>query len=541
MWLVQCDLADHSAWFDRQVNDGRGIEATVAKRQLADDIEKRLKKIGFAQVFWRGDGGLYAAPKGLNLFTADEAVNAARGIRKVFLAWQLRDQFTKITLTDVGLRISCHECDVWVSENPAFWSAVDLNLFLKHERELAITGTVAITQKVFEALDTNRDGFDKRISRHARLGNGQVWKVYYDKSLPVAEQMENSISWFKRMFNTKNDTTVTCGSQRFTLKGSIVLCLSHSPLESLSVEFQRVSSQGFGKLESDERWKRAESELVADLMGNAKFEKDSDREKLLADLDREKLCPFRLHLPGLDFPLARIEWFPVKFSRARSFMQVLVPNQNNELWERYAKAVADYEPGTNTPNRPGILATHIVLVSDPGNGHPFVVLCQRSRKQQEHVGLHLGQWSASIEEQVVPSDDYVDVAAKRGLVEELLINYPGSFSTTVSAVFLERGILNLTAGVVCRTTLTFEQIHESWQESLDRDEHSQVVALPLERDLIRGCIEAESLTEEAQERCVKSPDFLNFWQNCGEWRLHPTSAFRLALALWNDEGLRLHN
>lgn len=181
----------------------------------------------------------------------------------------------------------------------------------------------------------------------------------------------------------------------------------------------------------------------------------------------------------------------------------------------------------------------VVLMEDSRRG-PCVVLAQRSKRQDETITFHRGNWSASVEEQVVKTDGSLNGTVRRGLREELLGKHAENATINTAAIFVERPILNLTVGVICRTTLSFEEIHSCWVDCEDRDEHSQIVALPLKRDLVHGCIRGGELSESARQECLTNPSFERIWNTTDGWKLHPTSALRLALALWAVTAGGLH-
>jgi hypothetical protein len=498
-----------------------GPEATEAKKKLAESILAKLRPLGFDQVCWRGDGGLFAAREA---GTGERVVEAARALFEVFLEWQ-RKTDSKLSVSELALRISCHSCSVFIDKEPDYWSSPGLNDFCKYERYLSHENTISITGEVF-ALGTGkyRGVFEGR--RHEiEIPNTSVkWVAYYDQApttqASAKSQTEMTTSFFKGKFDAQTSSDVTAETRRFVIGDAIVLGMASSPEETLDIELEKVDCPGFGPLERRyPQWAGEQKKILDEI--NEKHHPGSK--------DWEKGSPLLLRPPLIDFPLAKISYCTVPYSKARSFFTIL--EKNNSLWTELARAGADY--GRGESQRPGILVAHMVVLAVGPDKKPCVVLAQRSTRQKSNMTFEGGRWSASIEEQFTPSDETLDWTITRGLKEELLGPYAEVAKKHVAALFLERRILNLAVAVVCRTGMSIKEIHDVWLDCKDHDEHSQIVGLPIEYPLIRECVTNGHLSKDAQSRCHVLDN--GIWSQPNNWELHKTSPFRLALAYWASQ------
>ncbi len=358
--LIQCDLSNHSAWFQDCRDQGF---ATEAKKDLAKTILKTLRSHGFDEVYWRGDGGAYAALARPEISGA-HVVRAARALRESFERWQSEKKFEVLDLGNkLALRVSCHTCPAWIGPDPGYWSSTELNFFLKHERDIAHAGTIAITHVVAADLRELRDDFGGYLWKDVDVvPGGKPWRIYYDKR-KTPRGVENAVDWFTKNFSTKQARAVS-GDQLFSIGEAAILHLSPRPEESIDVLLEReeVREPKFGDLEKREDWKKQEKKL------REQFESETSgllrqtrarqsQKELLERMDRIKYAPTGLRLPLKDFPLARIRYTPVLYSTARSFATVLENDQ--ALWRQLVERGADYQE--ENPRRPGLLHTNTVV------------------------------------------------------------------------------------------------------------------------------------------------------------------------------------
>jgi len=517
--LIQCDLAKHSGWFQKCVSASLGPDATAAKKTLAESILGRFLRLGFDQVCWRGDGGLFAHPE--QLCGGVRVVEAARALFEVFLGWQ-QSADARLSVKDLGLRISCHTCPVWIDKKTDYWSSPGLNDFCKYERYLSHENAISITDEIFKlGLEHLRENFEDRRHEVKIDNTGIKWVVYYDHVTALQDsakkEAEATAKFFRTRFGAQPSSGVAAETQRFAMGDSIVLGMISSPDETIDIELEEVPSPGFAALEQRfPEWDGYRQKIVDEI----------NKGGHLGSGDWEKGAPLLLRPPLIDFPVGKITYSRIKYSGARSFFTLL--DENPALWKQLAEAGADY--GREMPKRPGILVAHMVVLALGTDGKPCVVLAQRSTRQESNMTFEGGKWSASIEEQFVPSDQTFEWTITRGLKEELLGPHAEKSRKRVAALFLERRILNLAAAVVCWTGLSLNEIHDAWLDCKDHDEHSQIVGLPIDYSLVKECVDTGRLSEAAQRRCYKIDELT--WGRTTNWELHKTSLFRLALAFW---------
>ncbi len=165
------------------------------------------------------------------------------------------------------------------------------------------------------------------------------------------------------------------------------------------------------------------------------------------------------------------------------------------------------------------------------NGLPHVILGRRTTRQDPEIGLCQGLWS-TFGEQAEEDDGSIENTARRGLKEELLGQHAYKVPLNVAALFLEIPTLNLGVAVICRMGLSFDEIHSLWKNCEDAAEHSQIVALPLEEAMVKGCIRDGEISDQARRSCKIKREFEEIFKSTQSWKLHPTSGLSLALALW---------
>jgi hypothetical protein len=519
--VIQCDLEKHSAWFAACLDHGRQDLATKAKEVFAKRLDDTVAQLGLVRIFWAGDGGAFASPE----MSGRKVIEGARRMLAEFRAWQKTG--TAPFLERLGFRVSCHICMVYVGPDPAFWASEDLNVFFKNEREISHANTVSITSKIFEDSGDLADDFrDYRYDARVKGARTDTWLIYLDgiSAASVQEQTRGAVQRFVDALGRRARSGLNCQSEKFSLGDSIVLHLSPSPTESIHVELSKAPQESFSKvLEEFPQWKEEVTAVLKEISPE-----DESRKK--ADLT--KASPLELRLPLSDFPLAKIRYSEIKYSNARSFLTLV--KEPSDLWKKLAAAPVDYP--LNAPVRPGILVVHIViLVRDDKLGH-CVLLGQRAHRVADRIGFQQGDWSASIEEQFRSEDVRVQQTVLRGLQEELLADQADSASSSTVALFLERRILNLAVAAICRTNLNFETIMERlWPNCVDHTEHSQFVALPIRKDVLVDCMSKQQFTQQARDSCKVHDKAV--WEATTQWNFHPSTPFRLALALWAADRL----
>jgi hypothetical protein len=138
--LMQVDLAGFSGWF---VEAESRPAAALAVSRLADQVTTTLRVCGFGLLFWAGDGGVFTKDA-VGLPNFDCGVDAARAAYSVFSSWRKERPDRR----QLELRVSLHSAyPVYTHVKHAYWFSEDINCFLKHEREIARPGVIAVTDQ----------------------------------------------------------------------------------------------------------------------------------------------------------------------------------------------------------------------------------------------------------------------------------------------------------------------------------------------------------------------------------------------------------
>jgi len=179
----------------------------------------------------------------------------------------------------------------------------------------------------------------------------------------------------------------------------------------------------------------------------------------------------------------------------------------------------------------------MVIVTREGESQdPHVLIAQRPFGDVRKTA-YPGHWSASVEEQLILGED-VGTALRRTVEHELLGKGAEFPDPRVVGLMMERGPLNLT--LLCFLDLAETDLYSSLLKFRpfvkhvgDTTEHRQLAAVPLQRPVIAECIRAGRLTPEVRAiPLIRHPMDDQTWTDNDEWRLHPSSAMRMAAALW---------
>jgi hypothetical protein len=516
--LLQVDIEGHSTWL-RHSQSKPG--AVMARIEAADRLSDVATRHGFDRVFWAGDGGLFARDAS-GLPDQDCLVAAGEDCLTEFERWRR----VAPDRAQLELRVSAHSAyPVYTYHDPGQWTSDHLNLFIKHERRIGVAGTVAITDAVKENLSPSlQPKFPDSSRREVLIGavggtstSSLIRFVYY---MPIARTKDRPGTTLR---NHVAELTLSVGGAEPTqaddlglhwLGGASLLAGAFMPSTRLVVDLERVAST-----DPLETFVDQERETVL-----------SHREQIRGwqsqrgVQDRTVLSVDRLVMPLLDVPCLTLQWHPETWSTPRAFHQAV--GTDSALWERAATQVSN--SGSAELRFPGNLTVHVAITLTHGD-KPYVLLCQRSPIGPVHR-YHLGLWSCSIEEQMEPGET-VDEAMRRSVAEELL--GPGSADVTdvsVLGAILERDNLNLGIVGLCRLPLQFDHIVERWRsEAPDRDEHAQIVAVPLDRALLSDLASGHLYNAVRERGLIR--DWTTFGQT-NQWEPHPTSLIRAAAALW---------
>lgn len=175
-WLLQIDISSHSKWIKDFQSKPEGM---IARTELGKRLAKALNNYSFEEVFWAGDGGLFFSEKNVHKLK-EEVTNVLKAADEMFHEFEVWKTAKKHQNRDkLNLRISIHAEEIYVHDDTGYWYSDGLSLFLKHERKLAIEGTVIITSKVFEDIfpDAEQKKWQERI---VTLEDEVEWRTYYN-------------------------------------------------------------------------------------------------------------------------------------------------------------------------------------------------------------------------------------------------------------------------------------------------------------------------------------------------------------------------
>jgi hypothetical protein len=408
--LLQVDLEGHSAW----LRAARSKPEAVSERiTLAKRLHASLAQFNFDLVSWKGDGGVYAASEDAGAGNFDFSIAAAEAATQVFANWRAENKESRSVLR---LRLSIHYAPkVYVHSDPGYWTSDDLNVFIKYEREIGVSGTIAITEGIFPDLSPeiqSRFIAMRELSMGALPGVDLIRLVRY---LPIETEIEFNKTNRLGFFEWLNDLSPRLGladevklgpraALRATVGNAVFLFSAPHPESPLTIDLSKVDQDVEPSLKPEEaqEWKRIQENIIENSRRGGKE-------------DGPKVSAIRVTRPLSDSPYAQIEWHTEKWSRSRGFHMLL--EKTPDLWSRLASNAADVqESGLQFP---GILCCHfIVRTAESRTAPPSILLCQRQQKGQDDTYSE-GSWSLSFEEQLIPGES-VTSCAKRGLAEELL-------------------------------------------------------------------------------------------------------------------------
>jgi hypothetical protein len=508
--IAQCDLAGHSEWFADCHRRGDGNEAFRARKQLEERMTERMAPL-FWCFAWQGDGGIFVALE----MPAPAVVDQLQAMLDEFKDWQATWQSLEGT-EGLALRVSGHLCTALVDSSLEHFVSPDINRFMKYERDIGRANAIAVTHAIYHSLD---DPGRFVASKDLHVGGLQTWRIYYDDAGAVAAE-RSQVEAIRRRYDLHRARGVRIESQRFQIDDAIALLVSPSPRESIDIDLVslgRATDDEFRHLESP-RWLEERDRLRGLLRNDTRPE---------LPIDSLKVSPVSVRIPLTDFPLASIEYLEVPYSTTRSFLTTISGDGDATRSELLNHDVG-YVPAA--PVRPGILVAHVALVCQ-ATTQPLLILSQRSTRQPDGLGFLQGRWSASMEEQLSPADDGVRAGIARGLREELHITETDGIECHAACIFIEESLLNLGVAAVCRTDLTFSELHDRWQDAEDRDENSKIVGVPLTDDTTSELIRTLELGPAVRNAMSFDSEYEYELHRNDAWRLHPTAALRIALTV----------
>jgi hypothetical protein len=518
--ILQFDLGSHTKAAMEMATD---VQAFKEFKEFGEAVERDLSPLGFDCLHWLGDGGLFARRFDNNSDAESVCLAADAAFRIFGRKWNSSE--TRLTLRITATLLY----GVFLSKDPGYWYSLRLNQFLKYERDIGRAGAFVITNDLLRHMDVASASFARfkdSKPRQVLINEGAGFAALADRD--HSERAEPEAGRFE-VWLTKRAWPGGAHSQDENWNGtvvgdSLVLGSALGIRGYESVELIPVESRGGSSVYSGEFRDRVEG----------MYDK-------LKHLSGEKACVKRCIPPLSDDPTLRIQWEIIDYSQARAFHEVT--ETDLEVWNHLSPHAGDADPRPF----PGILVTHNVFLSVPKPGTRYLLLAHR-KKGTRPGGYYNNRWSVSFEEQFSPVESVrdgrrfpadIDLRATvlRGAKEEFLgENFKGNCSVAIHAVQVETLSLNIgVLGAVTLPGVDLADLERMWRspDTIDRDEHDALVALPLTSEVLEACLKGDGLPQEywtahriAGRRDLGSDDQL--------W--HPTSKARLALALWLLQG-----
>jgi hypothetical protein len=461
---------------------------------------------------------------------ADAAVYAADAAFEYFARFK-RDA---IDAQDLSLRATATIAKTLLHPEASHWLGVELNEFLKYERELGLSGAFVITQKLCREIAATQRRFPH--ARGVRLPNGSEISTYTDQNHPFAltESPKRFMTWLK-----KNADQLPPAD--YHPKGMLE---KHVAIGNAVVVDTALSEAGYYRahLIQTEFPESGFQSLVEP------FKDDWERLKATSShLTGTKAPVLRVTPPVSDDPTLYIEYASIGYNIIRPFHKLV---QDNLVIRTTLSEQAFMFQHSAGRRMPGALAVDAAIIFDekpskdlPGKEH-YLLLAHRVYRES---GYYPNCWSASFEEQfapvksewggkIHPADGTMNDTAIRGLREEFLSeSYTGIISVAFQAVFVDLQNLNLQLlAAISLPETSFSDIRELWSsgQAVDSSEHDVLAAIKLEPQTLRKALSAEGpdgsiafISDSALESAVKD-----------HW--HPRSQARIACCLWMlEEGL----
>ena len=512
MWLIQVDLQGHTRWVESIASWPHALDA---RRDFVERLTAALEPFRFFRSHWAGDGGLFVAQvvgtKPHLAVTAKSVLKAAYASAKAFKDWQSveRDR------SQLGIRISLHQATIWPDDEPGNWFSVELNRFMKFERDLAIAGAISMTDVVYRSLPKSEQG--DWFPTTVKVGDAVNWTIYWNKQQKIELEETTFVKWLS---DSRYAIAGRLAAQLHELEDTIVVC------GNCLIIAAPVSSVGFeNKIELEElattRWMEGVPALVRAEGGH----------------DFAKVCPVQIHTPLTDSPKMVIRYVRGWYKWAREFGREIEADVAKRV--RYGKSALTLDRSKGAI--PDILCSHIVVIlEDRKASEPWLLICQRAEIAGQ-VDFESGSWTVSIEEQYRPAVNLIDGKAEkhdtsihesvvRGLREELGIPDEVTPVVETHGLFVEADQLRTAILAVARVMLDFDKFKRGIPLAIDRGELRAAVVVPLNKSNVECLLDSEAVPEDFLSLhgiWVKggiSADRKNVW--------HTSSKLRLVLARW---------
>jgi hypothetical protein len=513
MWLIQVDLQGHSRWVESIAS---WPDALAARLDFVKQLTEGLRPFQFLKSHWAGDGGLFVAPVvtsgSVKAVKADSVVEAANACSEVFRNWRAGSD----DRSQVGIRISLHQASIWTDDEPGNWFSDELNRFMKFERDLAMVGTVSMTEIVFRSLHgKNQQGW---FPTKVMVGDAAPWTVYWN----TQQKLElNETTFVKWLSNSRYAVASTLTEPLRTVGDTITFC------GNCLIIAAPVSSAGFeNRIELEEL---SVAKWVDDVPALARSEHGHDY---------AKVSPIEITQPLTDSPKMKIRYVRGWYKWAREFGRSIYNDPRKRLHYSSAALSLDRSKGAI----PDILCSHILVVlDDKETKTPWLLICQRADLRSQ-VDFMPGSWTVSVEEQYRPAvnintkghaeehDKSIHESVVRGIREELGIPDDILPAVETHALFVEGEELRTAILAVARVMLEFEKFKLGFKQAVDSGELKAAVVVPLNKENVELLLSSDTVPVE----------FLN---QQGKWikgkiddgshrSWHGSSKLRLVLARW---------
>lgn len=522
MLLLQIDLEGSSTYGIRTKNLPDFAEE---KYRLAEKVKSVVFNYGFELISWKGDGGVYAADA-TDVENWDFSVDAADAVATAFDEW--RDEEKRRSV--LRLRISIHHASrMMVHKESGYWTSDDLNIFMKYEREISVSGTIAVTDSVYQMLQ-NAQVRDRFVwQRDRSWGKGLIKQIHHapidSEATLNRESPFGFFAWLSRKklpkVSLQHELIGPQGKAKAFISDSCILFAAPHPESSLTIDFEKTKDPNHFKnpsLNEEElkNWEEWKGKVLKRSMG----------------INDKKVSVCSATTPLSDVPASQILYKEISWRDSRSF-HALLDSYDYTYRKLAPTALNIMADGTNLP---GIACCHmIVRTADDFDGTKGILLCQR-QKQGAAPNLYAqGRWSLSCEEQMRPGES-VMTCVQRGLTEELLGSEEKVGSTIrILGAILEPRILNFCIVVLVDIPMKFREVVNSWQNSVDKDEHRLISLINGDQGMYEILAKYEELTPEVQESI--HPSHKELFEQTKDWKLHNTTLVRFAFTLWAQEML----
>jgi hypothetical protein len=542
--LVQFDLQKHSEW----VKESQALETVLAKTELALAIARLMEEQSLIELTWAGDGGLYYA-------RADEpgilakTIRAATAAVRYFYEW--RDKALDRQALEIRASVHVTRRDLYETtvvqdgRERKYVTSVDLNLFMKHERELGIPGCIAVTREAIKEYMTGSDEEWPTLLRNDAYERSVLpaWTkpIFSAARYVVVRPRINlaSTEAFLLWLSTEaastgrdlsyagdiepRDKIVSQLDRALVLQGFPLLAKTKYVLKHLPA----VHSDWDVQVRND--LKKCASEVVSKL--NRKDRVDSVRAN-----------PFRVRLPLPGAPIAEIEHFDGPFSETRAANQLLEQRDRSSSRTIFGMTISE---GAELNHRsfPSILAVAAVVTT----ADHYLILGKRTKRG---AASNPSSWSCTFERGMAAGET-VEECARRGLSEELL----GNFSLADAAVyefagaFLEDDVMNVNVLTFIELPYTLEQVVKQWRQIGANARLDLVAALNMRDNPTKFFVDclnqatAEPLGLYAKDGLKRVLGFARspaqpVFDRREEFKWEGTSLLRLAAAVWRQDAER---